>query len=284
MLPARAPARACGAHTHAPARAPLARGLRAAPGRRHALEVAAAARGGKRGGTSGGGGGDGAPLGVAPRAAPPPPSAAARPGPPAAEPAAPVEVLPPVGGGDAAAAAPVADAGHQAWAWKGAKLGKVATAVGLGAALRYGVPVPEGLDPQARHLRGRAGQGCVVSASGGRTRCRRPPAAASRRRRAAAQQPPCRAGRRPPLPAPPPTPAPPPPRCPSNPQAWTLLSFFLTTVAGLVLEPVAAGAWALMCVGCALGLHALTFEEAFAAADSQVLWLIVNAFFLAKVG
>ncbi|GBF97276.1 dicarboxylate transporter chloroplastic-like [Raphidocelis subcapitata] len=98
------------------------------------------------------------------------------------------------------------------WAWKGAKLGNAAAAVALGAALRFGVPVPEGLDPQG----------------------------------------------------------------------WTLLAFFLTTVAGLVLEPVAAGAWALMCVGCALAAHALTFEEAFAAADSQVLWLIVNAFFLAR--
>jgi hypothetical protein len=26
-------------------------------------------------------------------------------------------------------------------------------------------------------------------------------------------------------------------------QAWTLLGFFVTTVAGLVLEPVPAGAW-----------------------------------------
>jgi len=96
---------------------------------------------------------------------------------------------------------------------QGAKLQNAAAAVALGLALRWGVPVPAGLDPGA----------------------------------------------------------------------WSLLSFFLTTVAGLVLEPVAAGAWALMCVGCALAAHALTFEEAFAAADSQVLWLIVNAFFLARV-
>lgn len=96
---------------------------------------------------------------------------------------------------------------------QGAKLGNAAGAVALGVALRYGVPVPDGLDPHS----------------------------------------------------------------------WSLLAFFLTTVAGLVVEPVAAGAWALMCVACALAAHALTFEEAFAAADSQVLWLIVNAFFLAKV-
>jgi hypothetical protein len=67
-------------------------------------------------------------------------------------------------------------------------------------------------------------------------------------------------------------------------QAWSLLGFFVTTVAGLVLEPLSSGAWALMCAGAAVGLHCLTFEEAFAAADTQVLWLIVLAFLLAKVG
>lgn len=101
---------------------------------------------------------------------------------------------------------------HQPWAWKGAKLKNMAAAVALGAAVRWLVPVPEGLDPQA----------------------------------------------------------------------WSLLAFFVTTVAGLVLEPVPAGAWALLCVGAATTAGALTFEEAFAATDSQVLWLIVLAFMLAK--
>lgn len=36
--------------------------------------------------------------------------------------------------------------------------------------------------------------------------------------------------------------------------------------------------------GVAIASHALTFEEAFQASDSQVLWLIVLSFFLAKVG
>lgn len=63
-----------------------------------------------------------------------------------------------------------------------------------------------------------------------------------------------------------------------------MLAFFVTTVAGLVLEPVSAGAWALICVGAALVCKAMTFEEAFAASDSQVLWLIVLSFFMAKVG
>jgi hypothetical protein len=33
-----------------------------------------------------------------------------------------------------------------------------------------------------------------------------------------------------------------------------------------------------------MGVGALSFEAAFAAADTQVLWLIVLAFLLAKVG
>jgi membrane protein implicated in regulation of membrane protease activity len=60
--------------------------------------------------------------------------------------------------------------------------------------------------------------------------------------------------------------------------------FFITTVAGLILEPVSAGAWALICVSGAMAVGALSFEAAFAAADTQVLWLIVIAFLLAKVG
>ncbi|KAI8470394.1 MAG: Sodium/sulfate symporter [Monoraphidium minutum] len=95
---------------------------------------------------------------------------------------------------------------------QGARLGRAAAAAGLGLAVRWLVPIPEGIEPQA----------------------------------------------------------------------WSLFGFFIATVAGLVLEPVPAGAWALMCAGCALASHALTFQEAFQASDSQVLWLIVLSFFLAK--
>jgi hypothetical protein len=45
----------------------------------------------------------------------------------------------------------------------------------------------------------------------------------------------------------------------------------------------AARPQALMCVAAAIASHALTFEEAFSAADTEVLWLIVLAFLLAKV-
>lgn len=67
-----------------------------------------------------------------------------------------------------------------------------------------------------------------------------------------------------------------------DPQAWTLLAFFVTTVAGLVMEPLPPGAWTLLCVGAALACRAMTFQEAFAASDSQVLWLVVLSFFMAK--
>ena len=117
-----------------------------------------------------------------------------------------------------AAAEPAVEGGlaplppHQQWRWKGAKLPAAAAAAALGLAVRYGVPIPAGVDEAS----------------------------------------------------------------------WSLLGFFVATVAGLVLEPVAAGAWALMCCGAAVATHALTFGEAFEAADSEVLWLIINAFFLAK--
>ena len=62
------------------------------------------------------------------------------------------------------------------------------------------------------------------------------------------------------------------------------MGFFITTVAGLVLEPMPPGAWALLCAAAASAAHALTFEEAVQAAGSQVMWLIVTSFLLAKVG
>ena len=67
-----------------------------------------------------------------------------------------------------------------------------------------------------------------------------------------------------------------------EPAAWDLLGFFVATVAGLVLEPLPAGAWALVCAGAAIAAGAITFEGAFAAADTQVLWLIVLSFLLAR--
>lgn len=67
-----------------------------------------------------------------------------------------------------------------------------------------------------------------------------------------------------------------------DPHAWDLLGFFVATVVGLIAEPLPAGAWALLCAGSAVAAGAITFEGAFAAADTPVLWLIVLSFLLAR--
>ncbi|GFP86781.1 dicarboxylate transporter 2.1 chloroplastic [Phtheirospermum japonicum] len=53
-----------------------------------------------------------------------------------------------------------------------------------------------------------------------------------------------------------------------TPQAWQLLSIFLSTIAGLVLSPLPVGA--------------LTFAAAFSAFTNEVIWLIVISFFFAR--
>jgi DASS family divalent anion:Na+ symporter len=65
-------------------------------------------------------------------------------------------------------------------------------------------------------------------------------------------------------------------------QAWQLLSIFVSTVCGLVLGPLPVGAWAFAGVTAAIATKTLTFGAAFSAFSMDVIWLVVNAFFLAK--
>ena len=65
-------------------------------------------------------------------------------------------------------------------------------------------------------------------------------------------------------------------------QAWQLLSIFVSTVTGLVLGPLPVGAWAFAGVTVAIASKTLTFAKAFSAFNVDVIWLVVNAFFLAK--
>ncbi|KAL6785363.1 LCI20 [Auxenochlorella protothecoides x Auxenochlorella symbiontica] len=65
-------------------------------------------------------------------------------------------------------------------------------------------------------------------------------------------------------------------------QAWTLLSIFVSTIAGLVLEPLPVGAWAFLGVTTAVATKTLTFAQAFTAFTNDVIWLIVVSFFFAK--
>ncbi|KAL3139030.1 cytochrome P450-dit2 [Trebouxia sp. C0010 RCD-2024] len=65
-------------------------------------------------------------------------------------------------------------------------------------------------------------------------------------------------------------------------QAWTLLSIFVSTITGLVLEPLPTGAWAFLSVTAAVFTKTLTFSQAFSAFCNDVIWLIVVSFFFAK--
>eukprot|EP00884_Botryococcus_braunii_P000763 jgi/Botrbrau1/10688/Bobra.139_2s0018.1 len=64
-------------------------------------------------------------------------------------------------------------------------------------------------------------------------------------------------------------------------QSWNLLAIFASTIAGLVLEPLPTGAWALLGVTTAVLTKTLTFSQAFGAFTNEVIWLIVVSFFFA---
>ena len=53
--------------------------------------------------------------------------------------------------------------------------------------------------------------------------------------------------------------------------------------AGLVLEPLPVGAWAMVAATCAVATKTLTFAQAFSAFTDDAIWLIVVAFFFARV-
>ncbi|GAA0152629.1 primary active transporter [Lithospermum erythrorhizon] len=67
-----------------------------------------------------------------------------------------------------------------------------------------------------------------------------------------------------------------------TPQAWQLLSIFLSTIAGLVLGPLPVGAWAFLGLTASIISRTLTFTTAFSAFTNEVIWLIVISFFFAR--
>ncbi|CAJ1975985.1 unnamed protein product [Sphenostylis stenocarpa] len=67
-----------------------------------------------------------------------------------------------------------------------------------------------------------------------------------------------------------------------TPEAWQLLSIFLSTVAGLVLSPLPVGAWAFLGLTATVLTKTLTFSAAFSAFTNEVIWLIVISFFFAR--
>jgi len=67
-----------------------------------------------------------------------------------------------------------------------------------------------------------------------------------------------------------------------SPQAWQLLSIFLSTIVGLVLSPLPVGAWAFCALTVCIATKTLTFQQAFSAFLNDVIWLIVISFFFAR--
>jgi DASS family divalent anion:Na+ symporter len=67
-----------------------------------------------------------------------------------------------------------------------------------------------------------------------------------------------------------------------TPEAWTLFSIFLSTIVGLVLQPLPVGAWAFCALCAVVATGALPFSKALGAMTSEVIWLIVISFFFAK--
>uniref|UniRef100_M8BED5 2-oxoglutarate/malate translocator, chloroplastic n=1 Tax=Aegilops tauschii TaxID=37682 RepID=M8BED5_AEGTA len=67
-----------------------------------------------------------------------------------------------------------------------------------------------------------------------------------------------------------------------TPQAWQLLSIFLSTIAGLVLGPLPVGAWAFLGLTATVATGTLPFTAAFGAFTNEVIWLIVISFFFAR--
>ena len=65
-------------------------------------------------------------------------------------------------------------------------------------------------------------------------------------------------------------------------EAWQLLAIFLTTVVGLILEPLPVPAWAFCGLTAAVTTKTLSWDMAFQAFTSDVIWLITVSFFFAR--
>ena len=66
------------------------------------------------------------------------------------------------------------------------------------------------------------------------------------------------------------------------PQAWTLLSIFLSTIVALVMEPLPVGACAFIAATVCLVTKSLNFVQTFSAFRNDVIWMIVVSFFFAR--
>ncbi len=67
-----------------------------------------------------------------------------------------------------------------------------------------------------------------------------------------------------------------------SPQAWHLLAIFVATIFGIILKPFPMGVVALLGLLAAQLTGTLTFAQGFSGFSSDVVWLVVLAFFIAR--
>ena len=65
-------------------------------------------------------------------------------------------------------------------------------------------------------------------------------------------------------------------------EGWQLLAIFVATIVGVIAKPYPMGAVTLIAVTFSILTNTLTTEQAFEGFQSQVVWLVVMAFFIAK--
>jgi DASS family divalent anion:Na+ symporter len=65
-------------------------------------------------------------------------------------------------------------------------------------------------------------------------------------------------------------------------QGWHLLIIFLLTIAGIVIEPMPIGVITLTSICISIVTKTLSFENAFSGFSSNIMWIVVFAFFIAR--
>ena len=65
-----------------------------------------------------------------------------------------------------------------------------------------------------------------------------------------------------------------------KPESWRLLGIFVSTIAGLILQPIAGGALVLIAITLAALFGGLTIQRALTGYSDPVVWLVLTAFFI----
>lgn len=67
-----------------------------------------------------------------------------------------------------------------------------------------------------------------------------------------------------------------------DPRAWHLLAIFVTTITGIIVQPLPMGAVSVLGIGAALATGTLRINEALSGFANNAVWLVVSAFFIAQ--